>query len=495
MALTLRIENETSLPDGGPLSVRLTGRRGIDIGRDPYLDWTLPDPSRFISGKHCEVRWTEGGYILTDVSTNGTFINGSDRRMQGPHRLANGDRLLIGNYIVVAEFDDASGMQAPTPQLRDASSGDFWDAEGAAPPGSRSELVYRKERPVQADFLDWAADLPPVEQAPRAAGPGPGAPAGGSPFDDAWVGPSAAPPAAPIPARPIAATTPDPAPPAIAARAVWGESGPSAEWSASPANDPVPSDPGFAQPSPVPPPIPASPPESPPPPEPVRAAVPPPPPPPAPPPRGPAPAAAAAPPLGGGTDPLVALAEGAGVSPEVFVRRDPDEVLHDVGGMTRLVVEQMMALLAVRSETKRAFRSGEHTMIGATGNNPLKFSPTVDDALRLMFGPRLRSYMPGREALEEGFADLSNHQLRTFAAMQQALKMLLEDLDPATIEHATESDRGVASLIGSRKSRLWDQFVARWQAKTHRSDDGMVGLFMLYFSEAYDRLGATVKKK
>src|SRR4029077_13841618 len=33
MALSLRIENETQLPDGGPLSVSVTGKRNIDIGR------------------------------------------------------------------------------------------------------------------------------------------------------------------------------------------------------------------------------------------------------------------------------------------------------------------------------------------------------------------------------------------------------------------------------------------------------------------------------
>ncbi len=46
MTLTLHIENETSLADGGPLSVSIKGKRGLDIGRDPYLDWTLPDPSK-----------------------------------------------------------------------------------------------------------------------------------------------------------------------------------------------------------------------------------------------------------------------------------------------------------------------------------------------------------------------------------------------------------------------------------------------------------------
>ena len=60
--LTLRIENETTLPDGGPLSISVEGTRGIDIGRDQYLDWTLPDPNRFISGKHCEIRWRDGDF-------------------------------------------------------------------------------------------------------------------------------------------------------------------------------------------------------------------------------------------------------------------------------------------------------------------------------------------------------------------------------------------------------------------------------------------------
>jgi len=34
MTLTLHIENETSLADGGPLCVSIKGERGLDIGRD-----------------------------------------------------------------------------------------------------------------------------------------------------------------------------------------------------------------------------------------------------------------------------------------------------------------------------------------------------------------------------------------------------------------------------------------------------------------------------
>lgn len=83
MVLRFNIENEPNLPDGGPVTFTVTGRRSVDIGRDRHLDWTLPDPARTISGKHCEVHFRDGGYWLHDVSTNGTFLNGADQRMRG----------------------------------------------------------------------------------------------------------------------------------------------------------------------------------------------------------------------------------------------------------------------------------------------------------------------------------------------------------------------------------------------------------------------------
>jgi len=80
MTLRLSIENVDRLPDGGPIRIEVKGR-GLDLGRDSHLDWTLPDPGRSISGKHCEIRYRDGGYWLHDVSTNGTFVNGAEYRL------------------------------------------------------------------------------------------------------------------------------------------------------------------------------------------------------------------------------------------------------------------------------------------------------------------------------------------------------------------------------------------------------------------------------
>ena len=53
MTLTLRIDNFPSLPDGGPIEFS-TDQGGFEIGRDPAMDWTLPDPNRFVSSCHAE---------------------------------------------------------------------------------------------------------------------------------------------------------------------------------------------------------------------------------------------------------------------------------------------------------------------------------------------------------------------------------------------------------------------------------------------------------
>ncbi len=136
MVLTLTIENETSLPNGAPVSIRLTEGSNLDIGRSANIDWSLPDASRFISSKHCEVRYRDNGYWLYDVSTNGTFINDDTRRMQAPHRLRHGDRVTIGPYVifVTTEGEDAEEVAAP-----------IWPetAEPAPPPQVITEVAPR----------------------------------------------------------------------------------------------------------------------------------------------------------------------------------------------------------------------------------------------------------------------------------------------------------------------------------------------------------------
>ena len=42
-------------------------------------------------------------------------------------------------------------------------------------------------------------------------------------------------------------------------------------------------------------------------------------------------------------------------------------------------------------------------------------------------------------------------------------------------------------MLASRKARLWEAYVARWQAKVREEERGPVEAFMLHFAEYYDR--------
>ena len=187
------------------------------------------------------------------------------------------------------------------------------------------------------------------------------------------------------------------------------------------------------------------------------------------------------------------FARGAGLPDDAFAARDPAELAEQLGQLMRLVAENMKQLLEARQQAKRLARSSNQTMIQALNNNPLKFAPTAEDALRIMFGPQTRSYLDARRALAQSFDDLKGHQVRTFSAMQHALKLMLGEFDPDVIENTTAGDRGFAAVVGSRKARLWDIYVARWQARTQSHGDGMLNAFMDYFAECYDRDGNEVR--
>ena len=155
MTITLRIENFDQLPDGGPVQYQAS-RRSFEIGREQHLDWTLPDPNRVISGRHCEVRYEKGGYWLFDVSRNGTFLNNSGARMKSPYRLQDGDRLQIGHYLISVARAGGAPRDDDEVARRGARRVDsIWDIGGStpAPVDRRAFMPEAEARPARARFL------------------------------------------------------------------------------------------------------------------------------------------------------------------------------------------------------------------------------------------------------------------------------------------------------------------------------------------------------
>ena len=563
MPLSLRIENVDQLPDGGPVTYTVD-KRGLDIGRDPFMDWTLPDQQRFISGTHCHIRYENGGYWVHDVSTNGTMLNGQDRRITEPYKLISGDRLYIGGYIIVAEITGEEPVGDAAGTGTGGAATDPWGVEGAADPVDRRQFQRESAhpgydtRPVSADLPDenigWAMDVGgPARSDPSeldwsvpTPGSGGGAP---DPGNIDWGTPQPDRAGAATPDWTAAAPAPD-AP---------GADGPAADWRAPPpepgAAGPVPAPGAFdtgapVAPTPAPGAFDTGAPVAPTPapgafdtgapvvPTPARGAfdtgAPPGPTPapggpvgePAPRPEafgaapeqpGPAAGASQTPtprqaevksedeplqlvnpvsvpdgePHGGAAARgafIAAFERGAGLPAGAVATKSDEEFAEELGRLLHMTAQNLQAMLHARQETKSAIRSSEVTSIAALENNPLKFSPSVEDAMKIMFGEKTRSYLDAQQTVEQSFGDLQRHQLYTFNAMQQALTTLIDDLDPERIAGDTSEEGGLAGLVSSRRAKLWDTYVERFRSKSSHQR-GMVGTFMLLFAEMYDRQG------
>jgi type VI secretion system protein ImpI len=232
MTLRLRIENVNNLADGGPIEYSVN-QSGFEIGRDTGMDWTLPDPNRFVSSCHIEIRFENGGYFMYDVSTNGTFVNGSSMRVKSPYQLQQGDKLQIGHYLVVASMDQSAAESAPAPEPSltnnmgsafttppsspPSSGGDIWSmGSGGAPAGAGDFDPTPRSSDRMPDFGDQhistsefgaaapaAQPTPPAPQPESPFGAPPAQPAG-SPFGEAPAQPAGGSPFGTPPAQPAA---------------------------------------------------------------------------------------------------------------------------------------------------------------------------------------------------------------------------------------------------------------------------------------------------
>jgi len=128
---------------------------GAGLGRDASNDVVVAQNA--VSRHHARIAPGEGGYVVTDLSTNGVWVNGD--RVQGTKLLARADVIRLGTeefrfYADVAPVVRAASPAAPAP---------------AAPPPP-------PVRPAPPPLSKEPTTLPPLEPAEPAPPPVPAAP-------------------------------------------------------------------------------------------------------------------------------------------------------------------------------------------------------------------------------------------------------------------------------------------------------------------------------
>jgi type VI secretion system FHA domain protein len=477
MSLTLSVH---TYRDGAPAQplFRRFDRLGGALGRGAGNELVLEDPGKYISRVHARVEFRDGAYCLVDVGSNPSLVN--DRPV-GPGRhvaLADGDRITIGDYQLVASVDSEAAPLLPPSPLQAAPQTPALPA--ALPANPDDSLAGAGILNVGGDPLNPSFDPLGLNLLGSAPPPAPAVPAWRGAESD-HVPPELAPfPAAPQPVMPAPAPF-QPVTPAPAAFASAGAAHPAIPDDYDPLADFLPPRIKAPQPQPQPEPEPEPEPAAPgataaPEPQPAAQAAPIP------------PIAPAAPAHTGSAaaDPVIrALMRGLGLE-ELNTRRSAEEIAELAGAMLREATAGTMGVLMGRAMTKRESRL-DMTMISAQANNPLKFFPDAHSALTQMVNGAMPGYMPPPRAFASAFDDLKAHELAIMAGMRAALAGVLKRFDPAAIEARLQVPSVMDKVMASnRKAKLWDRMVELYADMAVEADSDFHRLFGEAFGAAYE---------
>jgi type VI secretion system protein len=160
-----------------------------------------------------------------------------------------------------------------------------------------------------------------------------------------------------------------------------------------------------------------------------------------------------------------------------------------VGNAYRTAVRGLMQALQSRASVKAAFRI-DQTTLRALDNNPLKFVPDADEALRSMILPPRPGFKSGDEAMREAMDDIKAHEMAMMAAIQKAVADLLKEFDPEMLSRRLEHSGPLAALLpAARKAQYWEVYERHYQQIASELEEDALGAFGRAFGEAYSAHG------
>jgi type VI secretion system protein ImpI len=413
----------------------------VVIGRGEDADWQLDDPDMYLSRKHCVIAVADGKLRATDTSRGGTFVDGSEQPIGTGNAvtLTDGMRLRMGDFVFRVDLAAQETAKEPPRQLNASFTFAAAPVPAADPtPTERPETLPPPFDPFAESTAKQTAaarDVTPPKPLDmddpfgldlpvrKDAAP---APTGNRFFD--------APISAPLQSnQPVTPPDPEPAPEPFAPPAAT----PSHESAADPNAAPF---------------------------------------------RTPAPQSAQA------SDSALrdALLRGMGIDPAKTPAEDPIVQMEAIGTQFRYLVEGVMHLLRARASEKQQVRVAQ-TLISSADVNPLKFLATADDAIAMMLDKDRPGYLDGPAAINGAYRDLADHQVRTWKALQSALRRMIDQFDPKQIE--TEfADSGLfeALLAGGRSAQLWSAYEERYQDIARAAEERFLGEVGENFRDAYE---------
>ncbi len=155
------------------------------------------------------------------------------------------------------------------------------------------------------------------------------------------------------------------------------------------------------------------------------------------------------------------------------------------GDVIREMVSGLMQVLGSRSSIKNEFRMNV-TTIQPVENNPIKFSANVDDALENMFIKEGNAYKKPLEAVSDCFDGIAEHQLAILAGIRAAFKGVVERFDPVLLDARFSRQNKGGLIPGSQKAKNWDSYLEYYNELVGDIDNTFQYLYGDDFVRAYE---------
>lgn len=148
-----------------------------------------------------------------------------------------------------------------------------------------------------------------------------------------------------------------------------------------------------------------------------------------------------------------------GLNPDSLNEKEKAQVIALGGRLLRVTLDGLITSLKLRTNIKEEI-GANRTMVIQKGNNRLKFSVDVDDALDRLFRTLNTGFLAPEVSIKEAFKDLQKDQVTFIRSNQNTLEKVFTALAPENI-----IDNSSMSIFSNMKK--WNLFVDRYeQTKT-----------------------------
>ena len=193
------------------------------------------------------------------------------------------------------------------------------------------------------------------------------------------------------------------------------------------------------------------------------------------------------------------LAQSLGLEPGALDESRPEATVKVAGELLRLSMEGVQRLLEMRAQLKGELGVEDRTTIRKAENNPLKESESLNDALSYLVDVRQHGnklFMPPPKAVEDALWDICAHEMALMAGTRAALLASLKLFSPDVVESRIKKSGALDSVLPALyKSKLWDRFLEMYNALEREAEDHFDKLLNHEFAKAYGEQSKKLRRK